>query len=108
MVFLTIGLITLIVNFLRSAEFRRDIVKVRGAGIWETVLAGLMLAIGGIMTHTALNYALVAYASAFKRLEVVWVMVFAGVFLREKKLGIKTLSALIMILGIVILVIANA
>lgn len=70
---------------------------------WLLLLMSVIYALGGIFTFSAFRYGAIALASAVKKTQILWVLLFGILFFKEKPTKYTWLASFIMILGIVLM-----
>ena len=100
LVFMSIGLLTGVINLIVSPTF---LLKTKETILlnWRSLLLiSVLISIGAFLTNQSLNYTLTAYASSIKRLQVLWTVILAGIFLHESQIGRRTLAVVVMFFGV--------
>ena len=92
--------------FLLLCVRRYDVMKQLKKYGWILLLMSIVYALGGIFTFSAFRYGAIALASAVKKTQILWVLLFGILFFKEKPTKYTWIASVIMILGIVLMKIA--
>lgn len=105
---LGVGIASGIIAYIKSPEDRRALIPKKNSS-WLIVLFLIILtAIAFFLVTDALRFAFASYAASVKRLRALWVILFAGIFLREREFFKKRLVAtLIMLAGVFLIALAG-
>lgn len=101
-IFSTIGFLTFVINIIRDKKFASLVVQLLTQHFRATMIVSFFNSVGIVLTHQALNYSLVAYASSLKRLQALWTVIIAGKFLKEKEMKHRLIGTIIMFMGILL------
>lgn len=101
-----LGLIFLLLFTLFDRSFIKNCVRTLKTFPMPILYISAWSAFGTTLTFQALNYSLAAYASSLKRLQVLWTIILAGRFLKEKNAKRRFFASIIILSGIMLSVFA--
>ena len=101
-----LGLIFLLLFTLFDRSFIKNCVRTLKTFPMPILYISAWSAFGATLTFQALNYSLAAYASSLKRLQVLWTIILAGRFLKEKNAKRRFFASIIILSGIMLSVFA--
>lgn len=101
MILSLIGIALTIGNALRTPGFLGRAFALVYRTPWHFVGIIAAQAFGVLLTNAALSYSLVAYASSLKRLQALWTVIFAGMFLKESQIRRRLIAVALLFVGII-------
>ena len=101
-IFLLVGLLFLT----RSVVKKYEIKAVYKKNLCKLLLVGLVFALAEITINMALIMQIVPYAISLRRLSILFSVFYGGLLFREKNIPQRSLAALIMLIGIIIIILS--
>lgn len=97
-VFLVVAIVVYGVSIVRGRWQKLD-----KTYFWPIFGIGLLLGLANILMDSGYLYGIVPYVGALKRTQVLWTVIFAGIFLKEKHTVLRLGAAAIIVSGIILL-----
>ena len=89
-----------------SVVKKYEIKAVYKKNLCKLLLVGLVFALAEITINMALIMQIVPYAISLRRLSILFSVFYGGLLFREKNIPQRSLAALIMLIGIIIIVLS--
>ncbi len=98
LVFLTVAITVFMVSNL-AGRWR----NLNSTGSWKLFLLGVFHGPGQVMLTTAFLYGIVPYVGTLKRTQILWTVILASIFLKEKYARLRIIGAIIIFIGVMLI-----
>lgn len=71
--------------------------------VWKISLLGLLLGIVTVLMNSGYLFGIVPYVGTLRRTQILWTVLFASIFLKEKNSLLRIVGAIIIFLGVVLI-----